>query len=109
MYRQGEVVLIPVPFSDLTATKKRPVLVISNDSYNSGSQDILVAAITSNLYQDGVRLDTANMAVGVMPKPSMIRCDKLYSLEQAIVVKSVGEVQKEIIASVKEGILALLN
>lgn len=25
MHRRGEIVLIPVPFSDLTATKKRPV------------------------------------------------------------------------------------
>ena len=45
MYRQGEIVLIPVPFSDLSASKKRPVLVISNDGHNAASQDIIVKRI----------------------------------------------------------------
>ncbi|HLR69697.1 type II toxin-antitoxin system PemK/MazF family toxin [Virgibacillus alimentarius] len=34
MYKQGDIVLIPVPFSDLKTHKQRPVLIISNDSYN---------------------------------------------------------------------------
>jgi hypothetical protein len=29
MYEQGEILLIPIPFSDLTSNKKRPVLVLS--------------------------------------------------------------------------------
>ena len=33
MYNQGGIVLVPVPFSDLTNQKQCPVLVISNDSY----------------------------------------------------------------------------
>ncbi len=28
MYKQGEVILAPVPFTDLSASKKRPVLVV---------------------------------------------------------------------------------
>ncbi len=33
-YKQGDVLLIPVPFSDLTSKKKRPVLVLSDNEYN---------------------------------------------------------------------------
>lgn len=46
MYKQGDVVLIPVPFSDLTNRKQRPVLVISSDIYNELTEDIVVLAIT---------------------------------------------------------------
>jgi mRNA interferase MazF len=49
MYNQGDILLIPIPFSDLTSSRKRPVLVLSNSKYNKGTKDILVAAITSNL------------------------------------------------------------
>lgn len=49
MYKQGDIVLLPVPFSDLTNRKQRPVLIISSDSYNDGTDDIVVVAITSQL------------------------------------------------------------
>ena len=32
--KQREVVLIPIPFSDLKSKKRRPVIVISNDIYS---------------------------------------------------------------------------
>lgn len=33
MPKQGDIVLIPVPFTDLSSTKRRPVIVVSNDNY----------------------------------------------------------------------------
>jgi len=49
MYKQGDVVLIPIPFTDLSSTKKRPVLILSSDDYNQNTNDLIVAAITSNI------------------------------------------------------------
>lgn len=49
IYNQGDILLVPIPFSDLSSSKKRPVLVISNDDYNASSFDLIVVAITSNL------------------------------------------------------------
>lgn len=43
MHNQGDILLIPIPFTDLSSSKRRPVLVISNSEY------IIVAAITSNI------------------------------------------------------------
>lgn len=34
MYKQGDILLIPIPFSDLTSSKKRLVLVLPNSKYN---------------------------------------------------------------------------
>ena len=34
MHEQGDIVLIPIPFTDLSSQKRRPVIVISNDAYN---------------------------------------------------------------------------
>ncbi|MCL2284885.1 MAG: type II toxin-antitoxin system PemK/MazF family toxin [Firmicutes bacterium] len=48
-YSQGDILLIPIPFTDLSTSKKRPVLVLSNSDYNKTADDLIVAAITSNL------------------------------------------------------------
>jgi len=49
MINQRDIILIPFPFSDLSESKIRPALVVSNNIYNSQSLDIVVTAITSNL------------------------------------------------------------
>jgi len=49
IYKQGDIVLVPFPFSNLSSAKIRPVLVISNNVYNQKYLDVVVCGITSNL------------------------------------------------------------
>lgn len=109
MYNRGEIVLIPVPFTDLSATKKRPVMIISNDAYNNTNQDILVAAVTSNLIKPGISITFTDMVQGRLPKPSVIRSDKLYTLNQGIVIKSIGRVYEQVLDSVQTEIIRLIS
>jgi mRNA-degrading endonuclease toxin of MazEF toxin-antitoxin module len=48
-FSQGDVVLVPFPFTDLSAVKQRPALVLSPDRLNKGRIDVIVAAITSQI------------------------------------------------------------
>lgn len=48
-YNRGDVILVPFPFSDQTTTKKRPAIIVSSDTYNSISQDIVIMAITGQI------------------------------------------------------------
>ncbi len=48
MPEQGDIVLIPIPFTDLSSQKRRPVIVISNNQYNAKTRDVVVVAMTSN-------------------------------------------------------------
>jgi mRNA interferase MazF len=109
MYKRGEIVLIPVPFSDLTHTKQRPVLVISNNSHNFVSPDIIVVAITSNLTQNGIIIEADDLSVGLLPKKSLIRCEKIYTLEQSIVLKRFGVLSNDVLLKVATEIQKLIS
>ncbi len=47
MPEQGDIVLIPVPFTDLSSQKRRPVIIVSNDTHIRGAADVVVVAMTS--------------------------------------------------------------
>lgn len=89
---QRDIVLIPVPFTDLTATKKRPVLVLSRTAHNRRAEDVMVAAITSNLAAggSGVTITGADLEEGVLPVASLVRADKIYTLSKRIILKRYG-------------------
>ncbi|HEY7326137.1 MAG TPA: type II toxin-antitoxin system PemK/MazF family toxin [Gemmataceae bacterium] len=46
MPSQRDIVLVPVPFTDLSSTRRRPVIVLSNDAYNRSTTDMVVVAMT---------------------------------------------------------------
>ncbi len=48
-YKRGDIVLVDFGFSEGVGAKKRPVLIISSDNYHKSRQEVLVAAITSNI------------------------------------------------------------
>ena len=39
-YKRGDIVLVPFPFSNQTATKKRPAVVVSSSLYNEKTNDM---------------------------------------------------------------------
>jgi mRNA interferase MazF len=90
---QRDIVLIPVPFSDLTSIKRRPVLVLSTTSHNRRSEDVLVAAITSNLtrHRHTIRITPAHLESGELKRTSVILADKIYTLSKTIIVKRLGK------------------
>jgi mRNA interferase MazF len=48
-YNRGDVILVPFPFSDQTTTKKRPAIIVSFDTYDGVSQDVVIMAIIGQI------------------------------------------------------------
>jgi mRNA interferase MazF len=49
VYNRGDVVLVGFVFSDESGRKLRPAIVISASAYNRARQEVIVAAVTSNV------------------------------------------------------------
>ena len=81
---------MPFPYSDLSGSKRRPVLVVSNDAYNATFLDIVVVAITSRTEKPDVyslSLESDDLEVGQLPESSLIRAHKLFTIEQTRIVR----------------------
>jgi mRNA interferase MazF len=93
-YKRGDVVLVPFPFTDLSNAKQRPALVVSADAFNAVRDDVLVAAITSQvpaqLATDEFMIPAGELTMCGLPKPSIVRLTKLVALHQQLVVKRIG-------------------
>lgn len=109
--KQRDLLLVPIPFTDLTSKKRRPVIVLSNDDYNLKTQDILVVGVTSLIQNKkySVPLRKEDMEKGELLRDSEIRADKIYSLSQDIVTKRFGRIKEEVFREVVEKINQLIS
>ena len=82
-----QVVLLPFPFSDLSANKVRPAVVMAN----AGRGDWLLCQITSQPFGDlqAVRLEDADFAVCSLRLTNYARPAKLLTAHESL-VKSVA-------------------
>ncbi len=95
-YRQGDIVLVSFPFTDLTTTKKRPALVISPDSFNELNQDLILAAITSQPAGDefALSLRDGDFQEGGLPRKSVVKTSKIFTIHSALILKKIGALKR---------------
>ena len=104
MPKQGDIVLIPVPFTDLSSQKRRPVIVISNDAYNRNMMDVIVVAMTSNPVPAdySFTITSSDLEQGTLNRPGKVRVDKIYTLSQSIVVKTFGRANPAMLERIRQ-------
>lgn len=89
MFEFGAIVLARFPFTDLSGDKRRPALVVSRD--NDRRTDVVVCFITS-VARSGP--DTAPIAPTPgtgLKVPSVVRFDKLATLDRSVVSGKLGD------------------
>lgn len=98
MPKQGIVVLVPFPFTNLSASKVRPALVLSAQPVQS---DVSLAFISSQPkkgeYNIAIKPDMTNG----LKVPSSIICNKIATLEKTVLLGELGFVNDEVMKQVK--------
>jgi mRNA interferase MazF len=110
MPEQGDIILIPIPFTDLSSQRRRPVIIISNDAYNRKTDDIIVVAMTSNPAETeySFMITSSDLEQGTLNRPGKVRVDKIYTLSQSIVVKTFGRVNEAVLNRIRRTLQTLL-
>lgn len=103
--KPGDVVLVEVPFTDLTKSKKRPALVLL-----SRGQDHLVAFFTSRIEQAG----PDDVIISSSPEnglavDSAVLVAKLFTLHESLVIRTLGYLGRSEHRTVIERLVNLLR
>ena len=95
-YKRGDIDLVPFPFTDLSASKRRPALVVSPDAFNERMQDLVLAAITSQLTDDDdLTIDEYDCIGGRLPRKSVVKPAKVFTIHTTLVLHKICGLRPE--------------
>jgi len=103
----GSIILIPFPFSDLSQSKLRPVVVLAN----AGKKDWILCQITSKSYADlqSIKLTDDDFANGSLKLVSYARPGKLFTANSSLIVSKVGKLKQEKLLEIINAVVSLLR
>jgi mRNA interferase MazF len=107
---RGDVVLVDFPFSDASASRRRPALVVQSDSVVS--VNTIIVPITSNIARSATTrlvIDPAIEAGSGLKMVSAIICEGLFSLHRSLVVRRIGALSAAAMVKVDDGLKAALG
>ena len=102
----GSVVLVRFPFSDLSASKLRPAVVLAGVERD----DWILCQVTSNPYSDNRAVEVAesDFVSGGLNRPSYARPGKLFSANSSLIQDIRGQLNKAKLTAVVDAIVAIL-
>lgn len=105
-FAAGQIVILPFPFSDLTARKYRPALLLAA----VGKGDWIVCQITSNAYGDqrAITLLDKNFSEGGLRLESYIRPGKLFTAHESLFSDVAGALTHTYLGRVRQAVVELL-
>jgi mRNA interferase MazF len=109
-WRRGDVVLVPIGFTDQSGSKRRPAVIVSSDQYHAQPPDVMIASITSNLlairHPGDVLLDDWQ-AAGLL-RPSLVQT-KIATIENGIIERGLDRLSHEDLTKVDQGLREALS
>lgn len=105
--KRGTVALVRFPFSDLSASKLRPAVVLAS----ADRGDHVLVQVTSKPYADGraVEITHASFERGGLARTSYARPGKLFTANESLMSRSVGELSAASIEELVSAVIRLLR
>jgi len=95
-FQFGDILLVPFPFTDQTAVKQRPAVVVSSSAYHRDRPDLILMAVTSQVRPGnkiGEAVVTKWKEAGLI-KPSVFK-PLLTTTERGLIRRKLGSLVDE--------------
>lgn len=100
-FKQGTVVLIPFPFSDLTGLKQRPALVMSSEESQQETRQIICMMITSTAATLSTDYRLTSWQQSGLLKPSVVKVNRIFTINSDLVKRIMGELPDKDVDHIK--------
>jgi mRNA interferase MazF len=109
-YQFGDIVLVPFPFTDQSATKQRPGVIVSSSAYQRARRDLVLMAVTSQLRGSGAfgEVLVQDWQAAKLLKPSAVK-PVLATLDQSLILKTLGKLSPRDRQALKEALTQILG
>jgi mRNA interferase MazF len=106
----GDVVLVRFPFTNQSAFKQRPAVVVSSRAYNDSRPDLVIMAVTSQISKTAVvgEVVVSEWQAASLLKPSAIK-PVFATIEQGLVLRTLGKLQALDEAALRQAIASVLR
>jgi len=108
IYNQFDIVLVPFPFTDKKISKKRPAMVLSNKSYQTKTNHLILAMITSAKNSRWANDFEIKEIESTGLKTDCVIRYKIFSIDERIILKKIGVISENEQKPVKENLLKLI-
>ena len=101
IFNAFDVLVVPFPFTDRDANKRRPALVVSNALFNNQHNQLVLAMITTATDNSWL----SDVAFAHWQEAGLkVACHfrlKLFTLDQNLILKTVGQLSSQDVKSVQ--------
>ena len=87
MFQFGEIVLLAFPFTDNSAIKKRPALVL----LDTEDGDFIAARVTTQSFSTEYEIALTDWEAAGLLAPSVVKINKLATLKATLVDRKLGK------------------
>jgi len=114
-FTRGDVVIALFPNADSSPPKARPVVVVQADIYNAKLQNLIVAAVTSNLKH---ATDPASVLIEIatpdgkatgLRQDSVVSCINIATISDTLVAKRIGQLSPSLLQKLNDALKVALD
>lgn len=113
VYEPGTILLVEYPFTDHSAAKQRPVLVVSNARFNNG-EDVVVVPLSSRIVANDqfgfpIQSTEAYFPQTQLKMSSTVQWTKPMAISSYVVARELGTIPPHVLAQVQALVKSLFS